>query len=345
MLLYKLMQGQVYKIHSDFYYVDTPEGVIEAKVRDVLKKQHANIVVGDFVELEQINPDTKQAFISKACERKNFIPRPKAANVDQVIIVTAIKEPDLCFEQLNRYLCLCKYYKVQPVLCFNKNDLSNDEALISKISSIYNPLGYETVFISALEKNGLHEIESKLEDKVSVLCGMSGVGKSTILNVIQPDLQLKTGEVSAKTAKGTHTTRHCEIINVELSNGGICKVVDTPGFSNFKFDFLLPAEISDLFSEIKELKKHCKFKDCLHINETGCNILKNMAKINQSRYDSYLKFVEEADEYKKLISKQGTKKESKSKIINKSEVAKINAKKREINRKGIKQSLSTHIEE
>jgi len=366
------MKGQVYKIHSDFYYVepdrarlsslalgveDCPaiierrrvgtsldfspqEFTIEAKVRDVLKKQAANIVVGDFVELEALNYDARQAFISKIYERSNFIPRPKAANVDQVIIVTAIKEPELDFEQLNRYLCLCSYYKIPPVLCFNKNDLLDDKETIKKIESIYNPLGYETVFISALEKNGLKEIEAKLDRKVSVLCGMSGVGKSTILNVIQPDLQLKTQAVSAKTSKGTHTTRHCEIINVALSNGGVCKVVDTPGFSNLKFDFLMPAEISELFGEIKQLKTKCKFKDCLHINEQDCNVLSNLAQISQSRYSSYLKFVDEAAGYKKLISEQGTKKESRSKIINKREVAKINAKKREMGRRAAKQSLN-----
>ncbi len=337
------MNGQVFKIHADFYYVDTENGTIEAKIRDILKKQKIDIVVGDCVELEQVDEISKQAFISCVLPRENFIPRPKAANVDQLVIVTSIKEPDLDFLQLNRYLCLSEYYKIKPILCFSKNDLSEDSRLIKKIRSIYEPLGYETVFISALKKRGLSEIENKFANKVSVLCGMSGVGKSTILNVINPDLQLRTKSVSSKTSKGTHTTRHCEIISIELFDGSICKVVDTPGFSNLKFDFLLPNELDNLFVELKKYKKLCKFQNCLHENEKDCAVLANFDEISKSRYDSYLQFLQEAKEYKELVTKQGTKTETRTKIINKNAVAKINAKKREDTRKKIKQNIRKHL--
>lgn len=134
------MKGQIFKIHSDFYYVDTAQGTYECKIREVLKKRKDAIVVGDFVELEQLNENSKQAFVSKVLPRKSFIPRPKVANVNQVIIVCALKEPELDFEQLNRYLSFCEYYNLHPVLCFNKNDLEGEEEIIAKIKKIYEPL-------------------------------------------------------------------------------------------------------------------------------------------------------------------------------------------------------------
>lgn len=337
------MKGQVFKIHSDFYYVETDEGIIEAKLRDILKKQDAAIVVGDFVELERING--AQAFISKLYKRQNFIPKPKASNIDQVVIVSALKNPELNFEQLDRYLCLCEFYKIKPVLCFNKNDLIENDETSTKILEIYKKLNYETVFISALEKSGIEQLEFILKDKISVLCGMSGVGKSTILNVLYPELNLKTKPVSEKTLKGTHTTRHCEIVKVTFKDGSKCKVVDTPGFSNLKFDFILPANISDLFPEITQFKEKCKFRDCLHLNETDCGILNNLDKIAQSRYDSYCSFVKEADEYKKIVSNRGTKTETRHKKINDETVAKINSKKRADTRRKIKQNLKNANEE
>lgn len=327
------MQGQIFKIHSDFYYANTQEGVFECKIRDVLKKQKESIFVGDFVELEAENFESKQAFITKILPRKTFIPKPKVANIDQVIIVSAIKEPALDFEQLNRYLCFCEYYGIKPVLCFNKNDLKDDDAVIQKINSIYQPLGYEIIFTSALEKSGIQNLEAHLENKITVLCGLSGVGKSSLANALNPDLNLKTKEVSQKTERGTHTTRHCEIVELKLENSQNAKLVDTPGFSQLRFDFLMPAEISGLFSEIYKLKEGCKFSDCLHENEIGCNVLANMNEIDEIRYRSYLQFIKEAKEYKNKVTYSGKKVETKAKTLNNKTVAKISSKKRQISRR------------
>ncbi len=336
------MKGQIFKIHSDFYYANTTDGVFECKIREILKKQKEEIYVGDWVELEGENFDSKQAFISKVLPRTNYIPKPKVANIDQVIIVSAIKEPALDFEQLNRYLCFCEYYKIKPVLCFNKEDLKDSDEVIEKINSIYGAfgglLGYETIFTSALEKSGIDHLEEILKDKVTVLCGLSGVGKSSLANAINPQLNLRTKEVSSKTDRGTHTTRHCEIVELELntSNGtsnDMAKLVDTPGFSHLRFDFLMPAEISDLFSEISNFKSGCKFKDCLHESEVGCNVLENLDKIDETRYKSYLQFLKEAKEYKTKVTYGGTKTESKSKTVHNRTVTKISSKKRQTSRK------------
>lgn len=335
------MQGQVYKIHSDFFYVNTDSGIFDCKLRDVLKKQKQAILVGDFVILEQINETSKQAFISKIVKRQNFISRPRAANITQAIIVSAIKEPDIDFEQLNRYIALCEYHKVKPILCFNKSDLAKDDELTTQILNIYKPLGYETLLTSALEKIGIKELSQVLENNTSIFCGSSGVGKSTIINTLSSKLDIKTKEVSSKTKRGVHTTRHCEIINISENSA----VVDTPGFSNLRFNFLMPNLIQDLFSEIKDKGTNCKFNNCLHITETDCCVRENLDKIDISRYESYSKFVTEALEYKNKITYSGNKIESKTKINKNKVMTKISTKKRNISRKTNRQTIDKTLNE
>ena len=140
-------------------------------------------------------------------------------------------------------------------MCFNKNDLSEDDKTIEKVFSIYQPLGYDILFTSALEGYGIDEFKDLLRGKTSVLCGSSGVGKSSLINAVCPGMNLRTKEVSEKTQRGTHTTRHCEIISIDEES----RIVDTPGFSNLKFDFLMPNEVDLLFDEIAKYKRECKF--------------------------------------------------------------------------------------
>jgi len=284
------MEGQIYKIHSDFYYVDDGNSSFECKIREVLKKRREKIFVGDFVEFDG-------NVITEIIPRKNYIARPSVANIDQIIVVSALKEPDLDLIQLNRYISLAKYYKIPAVLCFNKEDLKWDRQLSSKIKKIYEPLGYKIAYTSATEHKGIKNFEKILEGKTSVMCGNSGVGKSSLVNAINPLLNLRTKEVSEKTQRGTHTTRHCEIIKINRFS----RIVDTPGFSNVRFDFLLPTEVDPLFEEISKYKLGCKYSDCLHKCEDGCNVLAHIEEIDESRYESYLFFTEEAKEYKEKI--------------------------------------------
>lgn len=338
------MRGQVYKIHSDFYYVNIEGVVYECKIREILKKQKEKILVGDFVECEEINQTKNTAAIRRVFERKNFLTRPSVANVEQVVIISSIKEPDLDFEQLNRYICLAKYHKIKTKLCFNKNDLSEDDSVIEKVFEIYEPLGFEIVFTSALEKFGIEDFIELLGSKTTVFAGNSGVGKSTLINTICPGLNLKTKEVSEKTSRGTHTTRHCEIIEIAHGKKHI-KIIDTPGFSNLKFDFLMPNEVDELFDEIKRYRGKCKFKDCLHLQEEGCAVLENIDDIDLSRYQSYLSFVQEAKEYKEKVKFQGTKKETAHKETLSKKVAKISQRKRESARNVLKQKVYQELEE
>lgn len=353
------MKGQVYKIHSDFYYVKFADSadLFECKIREILKKQKEKILVGDFVECEEINSAKHTAAIKSIYSRKNFLTRPSVANVEQVVIISSIKEPDLDFEQLNRYICLAKYHNIKTKLCFNKNDLSEDDSVIEKIFEIYEPLGFEIAFTSALEKLGIEDFIELLGHKTTVFCGNSGVGKSSLINSICPGVNIKTKQVSEKTSRGTHTTRHCEIIEVKREKGkgkrnsslltahsSPIKIIDTPGFSNVKFDFLMPNEVDELFDEIKKYKSECKFKDCLHILEDGCNVLANIDEIDLARYQSYLSFVQEAKEFKEKVKTQGTKKETSQKQGLNRQVAKISAKKREASRSTLKQSIYKELE-
>lgn len=328
------MEGQIYKIHSDFYYVDDGEFSHECKIREVLKKQKQKILVGDFVEFES-------GFIKSIIPRKNYIARPSVANIDQIIIVSALKEPDLDLHQLNRYIALAKFYNIPTVLCFNKEDLKWDRHLSHKIKSIYSNLGYKIAYTSATERIGIKNFEKILEGKTSVLCGNSGVGKSSLVNAINPDLKLRTKQVSEKTQRGTHTTRHCEIIKINDSS----RIVDTPGFSNVRFDFMLPADVDLLFDDIAKFRNECKYSDCLHINEDGCNVLNHISDIDATRYESYLSFVDEAKDYKERIKYEGKKEEQSKKVVHNKQIAKISEKKRQSARNTIKQKLYQEIDE
>jgi len=331
--------GRVVKIFSDFYYVETELGVVEAKIKSVLKKQKEDIYTGDYVELEQFDENSMQAFISCPVNRINLINKPKVANVSQVIIVSALKAPDLQYEQLNRYIAHCEYHKIQPILCFNKEDIDEFDDLKAEIIDMYIPLGYEVVFTSALEKTGLEELKPFLKDNTSILCGQSGVGKSSLINALLNSSKLKTLPVSDKTQKGVHTTRHCELIDIDKNSF----IVDTPGFSHLKFDFLLPNEIEKLFVEFSCHELNCKFKDCLHIGEIGCGAQDIIESMSTSRYDSYKKFVSEANEYKEMISKKSIKDEGRVKYNQNKIMTKISHKKRNISRKTNNQNIHKEI--
>ncbi len=322
-----MQRGQIFKIHSDFYYVQSEGENFECKLRHVLKKTKQSVFVGDYVEFQD-------GAIEKVLSRNNYITRPTVANIDQVIIISAVKEPELSFIQLNRYIAFAKYHNLNTVLCFNKNDLSNDDKTIEKVFKIYEPLGFDILFTSALEGYGIEDFKKILENKTSVLCGASGVGKSSLINAVS-GINLRTKEVSDKTGRGTHTTRHCEIIEINDNS----RIVDTPGFSNLKFDFLLPLDVDSLFVEMVPYKGMCKYQDCLHINETDCAIKAHLGEIDETRYESYVAFVEEAKEYKEKVKYQGVKTETAHKKNNDKVAVKISSRKRQSARNTQKQNI------
>ena len=335
------MQGKVIKIFSNFYYVNTELGIVECKLREVIKKSGLQVLVGDDVLIEDLQENSMQGAICKILERKNSIPRPTVANIDQIILVISLNHPKTPLKNIDRYLAQAIYYGIDVVICANKEDLSNATEE-NEIQQLYSELGYKIVFTSALNKTGIDDLKSYLIGKTSILCGASGVGKTSICNAINSDLILRTGEVS-KNSRGTHTTRHCEIITCN-HNGESFNLVDTPGFSLLKFDYIEPHKVKELFPEINELSGDCKFSDCLHENEINCNVLNNLEKINPSRYESYLDILQEAKEYKKKVQEQGTKQESRGKKINSKFIPKISAQKRNSSRRKSRQNLSSEFE-
>ena len=334
------MKAQVYKIHSDFYYVKPfldKEGLIECKLREILKKQKIKVKVGDFVEVED-------GAIFNLLDRKNSLIRPSVSNLDLVVVVSSLLEPKVDFIQLNRYLTFLKYHKIEALLCFNKDDLMNKEELKKaedEIRKIYEPLGYKIVFTSAIYNDGMSEFFKLIQNKTIAFSGLSGVGKSSILNAITNG-NIKTGNVSSKNKRGCHTTRHIEIIEFEGT-----KIIDTPGFSRLTFDFLLPKDLDILFDDIYFYAKNCKYQDCLHTEaDEDCNVIKNLDKIDEKRYESYLNFLEETKEFKQKVTYESQKEETTNKRFKEKTFAKISSKKRSFSRKKLNQTTKNlHLEE
>lgn len=305
------LTGKIIKIHSDFIYVKSGNKLFECRMRERLKKEKVDVYTGDEVKIEEINEESSQAAVVEVFERKNYMTRPAVANIDQIIIVASIAEPGLDYIQLNRYLCLAKLNKIPAVICINKIDLKDGkEKALKQVRELYEPLGYKVIYTSAHDGSGLEHFRTLFPGKVSVLSGMSGVGKSTLLNRLNPDLNLKTKKVSPKTGKGTHTTRHTELIDIPISDKESCQVSDSPGFSYLKFDIIMPSEVQNLFDDIKKFADGCYFSDCLHLEEEKCNVINNLNFIEKTRYLSYKTFVKEAFEYKKRITSTGQKKET-----------------------------------
>ncbi len=324
---------KVIKIFSDFYYVLFNKKLVECKLREVLKKSGLEPLVGDMVDIEEYNPGSNQAVITKIYERISEIKKPNVANVEQIVIVTTIKEPVVPLVQLDRYLAQAKKFALDAVICVNKSDLISEKER-KNIADIYENIGYDVVFTSAKNKD-ISQLKKYLKNKTSIFSGMSGVGKTSLINTIIGQ-NLKTNDVSGKNLRGRHTTRHTEIFEFENSY-----IVDTPGFSLLKFDYIEPKEVEKLFDEIYSFSDGCKYSDCLHENEDGCNVIKNSDKIYKSRLESYYAILKEAKAYKEKIKKQGKKIESKVKKVSDRHIPKISIQKREYSRKKLKQSLRT----
>ena len=338
-------KGKVFKIHSDFYYVDYKSDVFECKLKEVLKKQKQNVLVGDDVFFEKINEINNQGVIYKVTNRKNELTRPKVANVNQAMLVVALKEPEINHTQINRFLCFFEYNKIKPIICFNKSDLCSARE-IEKNVDIYKNIGYETIVTSVQQNSGFRDLKDKLKNKTTVLSGVSGVGKSSIVNLLNKKLTLKTNKISKKNERGTHTTRHLQMYNLDFEDAKESYIIDTPGFSYLSFDFIMPNELDRLFVEFNQYKKNCKFNNCTHVDEQFCNIIDNVGdNINISRYESYLCFLNEAKKYKEKITYNGNKIELNYKTNQQKTYVKISGKKRSQSRRVQNQSLKNKIEE
>lgn len=280
------MQGLIVKGIGGFYYVKVKDEIIECKARGKFRHDELTPMVGDRVEITV--KDGKGA-IEKINERYNTLIRPVVANVTQALVVFSLKNPDINEELLNKFLLLCEHNKLKVVVCFNKLDLKENREE-EKVIDMVRDAGYEILFIQSNIGIGIDKIKEKLKDNVTVLCGPSGVGKSTILNQLAGRELMETGDISKKLNRGKHTTRHSELIEVF---GGY--IVDTPGFSSLSTDFIDKDDLQYGFPEFEAYHGKCKFSSCMHYKEPNCAIKKAVEEgnVNNSRYDFYVKILEE----------------------------------------------------
>ncbi|WP_050181493.1 ribosome small subunit-dependent GTPase A [Domibacillus robiginosus] len=286
-------EGKIIKALSGFYYVLDGENTIQCRGRGVFRKRNITPLVGDYVEYEAENE--KEGYVLSVEERKNDLVRPPVANIDQAVLVFSVMEPAFSTMLLDRFLVLIESKNIEPIICLTKMDLVEDRNALDQYVADYRKIGYTVVETSSETMDGLQALEEHLTGKTSVFAGQSGVGKSSLLNAIRPDLALKTDEISSSLGRGKHTTRHVELIPAA---GGL--VADTPGFSSLDFEEIELDELAACFPEMADRSSDCKFRGCLHLNEPKCAVKEavDTQHIPNYRYEHYLQFIEEIKERK-----------------------------------------------
>jgi ribosome biogenesis GTPase / thiamine phosphate phosphatase len=289
-------QGKIVKALSGFYYVQDQERLIQCRGRGVFRKNKINPLVGDEVEYQADND--QEGYILEVFDRKNELVRPPICNVDQAILVFSAVEPDFSTTLLDRFLVLIEANDIEPIIVISKIDLIPSNNVKEKVLSYakeYQKAGYNVLLTSTVESTVVNDLLPILNDKISVFAGQSGVGKSSLLNVLRPDLDLKTDDISTHLGRGKHTTRHVELIEV-----GSGFVADTPGFSSLDFTGIEVEDLTYCFPELRKRRGNCKFRGCTHVKEPKCAVKEAVenGEIPQYRYEHYLTFVEEIKDRK-----------------------------------------------
>lgn len=283
-------EGRIVKALSGFYYVQSSDKMYACKGRGLFRNQNITPLVGDYVIFEKTNDE--EGYITEIKPRKNELIRPPIANVTQAVVVHSANHPTFSTLLLDRFLVILELKNIKPFILITKKDLATKKQMkkIEQYKKAYEQLGYKVQFLSLTEDADVETIIQFFEGETTVLMGQSGVGKSTLLNVINPQFDINTGEVSTTLGRGRHTTRHVELL--EINNG---LVADTPGFSSIEFSEIEAEDLADGFVELKEYRKSCKFRSCLHVKEPKCAVKKAVAEgqIEEFRYKHYLSFLQE----------------------------------------------------
>ena len=285
------MHGKIIKGIAGFYYVDVAgSGIYECKAKGIFRKEGVKPLVGDEVCIEILSEEDKEGSITEILPRKNELIRPAVANVDQALVVFAVKKPKPHFNLLDRFLIMMESKEIPVILCFNKQDLSDEEE-IEEIRKIYEPAGYQVIFISARKEERIDEIKRILKGKTTTVAGPSGVGKSSLINCLQEGVQMETGSVSVKINRGKHTTRHSELIAIDTET----YIMDTPGFSSLYTNDFEKEELKYYFPEFLPYEGMCRFHGCDHVHEPGCSVKEALekGKIHPVRYQNYLEIYNE----------------------------------------------------
>lgn len=284
--------GRIIKALSGFYYVQTEDGLVECKARGRFRKDGLTPLVGDEVA---ISVDQQKGMVEQILPRRNSFVRPAVANLDILVLLASeavpVTEPFL----IDRITAIAGNQNVPVVICVNKSDIEPG----NKLSEIYRNAGYQVVCTSAVTGEGIEELRALITGRVVAFSGNSGVGKSSVLNCLAPQLQLQTGEVSEKLGRGRHTTRHIELFALDQDT----YVADTPGFSSFdteQMEIILKENLQYAFPDFAAYLGQCQFHDCAHLKEPGCRITEAVSagEIEPTRYDSYVRLYEKAKEFK-----------------------------------------------
>ncbi|MDQ0222089.1 ribosome small subunit-dependent GTPase A [Streptococcus moroccensis] len=294
------MQGIIVKALAGFYYVESEGRVYQTRARGNFRKKGQTPYVGDWVDFSA--EENSEGYILSIHDRKNSLVRPPIVNIDQAVIVMSAKEPDFSLNLLDRFLILLEHKQIHPIVYLTKRDLLRPDELagFDQIKHLYEAIGYDFIWDMA-------ELPELLDQKITVFMGQTGVGKSTLLNKIAPELGLETGAISDSLGRGRHTTRAVSFYNLY---GG--KIADTPGFSSLDYEVSDSETLNACFPDIKQLSQDCKFRTCTHTHEPGCAVKPAVASsdLAQSRYDNYLLFLSEIEnrrETYKKVAKKGPK--------------------------------------
>jgi len=282
-----IYNGRITKGIAGFYYVYVPgQGMFECKAKGIFRKDNVKPLVGDDVEIQIISKEEMTGNICKILPRKSSLIRPAVANIDQAMIIFAIRKPDVNLNLLDRFLIQMEQQGLNTIICFNKADLEDSDGPDSqRLAEIYSAAGYQTLVISAREDDSVEQVLACLKGKTTTVAGPSGVGKSTLINRLQPDLQMETGSISTKIERGKHTTRHSQLIPISEDT----YILDTPGFSSLSVFDLEKEELEAYYEEFGPLVGACKFTGCSHIHEPVCGVKEGLktGKVSEERYENY----------------------------------------------------------
>jgi ribosome biogenesis GTPase len=291
------MQGKIVKGISGFYYVHVVgTGIYECKAKGAFRNQKVKPLVGDNVEIAVVDEEKRIGNVEQILPRTNELIRPAVSNIDMALVIFAAAKPEPNFNLLDRFLCMMEYQKVPVTICFNKCDLIDDDKR-KELKGIYEPAGYEVLFTSAKTGENIEELKALLKDKTTTVAGPSGVGKSSLINTLQDQVEMETGQISTKIERGKHTTRHSEII--PLGDGAY--IMDTPGFSSMDVPGFEKEDLWTCYPEFVEHEPYCRFQGCSHISEPDCGVKSALAEgaISKVRYDNYVLLYEEMKQIRK----------------------------------------------
>ncbi|MFP4162722.1 MAG: ribosome small subunit-dependent GTPase A [Chitinispirillaceae bacterium] len=298
------LSGRIIEERKNYYTVSTSIGTVRSTLKGVLKKKKRKIATGDLVYIDIINPDSMEGVITGIQNRTSFLPRPPLANISQVVFINCYKNPGLNFEAVDRFLFSATAYNIDAILTFNKTDLLTDEesAELKKTEKYYSGIGYTTLRTSAVNRQGIDELVSICTNKTSAFTGLSGVGKSTLLSSIFPDIEFKTSEVSGRSGRGTHTTTHTTLLSLDNQTF----IADTPGFAFVDVPTVPEETVISHFPELEKVTGECRYNDCRHDQEPGCKVkeLVDSGEIAPWRHSHYLKIHKEMQERRKNYRKR-----------------------------------------